>query len=709
MRRFFIIVIFIAVAGLAFSNAGWADSLVRVPSMSPPGYGNPQKTDVSNSAPGNVAHGAVKLSDLPPSPFEEFTKSEGLMIKQFGYDLFTQIPDTFAPVQDLPVGPDYILGPGDQLRISVWGKINGDYTSWIDRDGKITLPYLGVLYVSGLTFSEAKTFLDQEMARYFNPAEVKMNVSMGALRSIRVFIIGKVRRPGSYTVSSFATVIQSILAAGGPSKNGSLRDIQVKRNGSTITHFDFYDFLLKGDKTKDVRLMPEDVVFVPPVGPLAGISGSVNEPGIYELKDEKTLKELIAMAGGFNDIVFKSRFQINRIVDKKYEIVFESSLDKTDPEEITIQPGDFFRFYPVVQDKKVVRLEGAVQRGGEYGIGNGLTVKELVMMSGGLKYFAYLDEAELTRINVTQRGPETVKLKLDLSRAMEGDPANDVKLQPNDYLFVRAVPEWDLYRVVTINGEVRFPGSYTIMKGETISSLIARAGGFTGKAYLKGAVFQRQSVRELQQRQLDESIDRLEYEIIANSSKALETSLNEEGRKIQETAIAQKQALIAKMRAARAKGRISLNLSSLEKFKGSPSDLALEKGDVLEVPARPAQVQVIGSVYNQTAFVYKDDYSLNKYLKKAGGVTENANEDDIYILKVDGTSISRKSTDWGIRWDSENSRWESGGFMSLRLDPGDTIVVPEKIEKVAWLKEIKDMTQILYQIAVTAGVLIVAF
>ncbi|MCR4287636.1 MAG: polysaccharide biosynthesis/export family protein, partial [Deltaproteobacteria bacterium] len=195
------------------------------------------------------------------SKFEEYVRglAPGAVsdIRQFGYGLFDEPPSTFAPVEAVPVGPDYVLGPGDELRVSLWGKVNAEYAAAIDRDGKITVPQMGVLQLSGMNFSEANAFLLKELSKYYLPAEVKLNVSMGRLRAIKVFVVGKARRPGSYSISSLSTLINALFAAGGPSKSGSMRNIEVKRAGKTVTSFDMYDFLLKGDKTKDVRLMPE--------------------------------------------------------------------------------------------------------------------------------------------------------------------------------------------------------------------------------------------------------------------------------------------------------------------------------------------------------------------------------------------------------------------------------------------------------------------
>lgn len=634
---------------------------------------------------------------------------EDAVLRQFGYDLFRS-SSPFAPSTAMPVGPDYQLGPGDELRISVWGKLNADHTILIDRDGKVIVPTLGVFHIAGLTFAEARSFIEKEFARYYMASEVKINISVGALRSMRVFVVGKASKPGSYVVSSMSTLINALFAADGPAKSGSLRDIQVKRNGKTVVNFDLYDFLLKGDKTKDIRLQPEDVVFIPPVGPLVAVAGFLKTPDIYELKDETAVQDVIAMAGGVNDIAFKGRLRIYRVVGNNYNNIFETNLDSGMPSIMKVRPGDIISVFPIIPEKKVVRLSGAVQREGEFGVGDGLTVKEMLALSGGLKPFAYKNEAELTRVTPTSKGPETVKLRINLEKAISGDPEHNIMLKGDDYILVRAVPEWDLYKNVKIAGQVRFPGSYTIVKGETISSIIERAGGITDKAYLKGAVFTRLAVREAQQKQLEEAIDRLEHEVISESAQDLQSASSaDEVKQMQIATMTQKKAFITKLRSAKAQGRLSINFEPFDRFKGSPNDIVLNEGDEITIPETPAQVQVIGSVYNQTAFVYKSGSTVYDYIRKAGGMTKNADEESIYVLKLNGTAIgTRESSSWSLRWDSENGGWVSG-FMATQLDPGDTIVIPEDTEKIYWMKDIRDITQILYQIAVTAGVLIVAF
>ena len=646
----------------------------------------------------------VQIANKKLSAFEEYIQKNSSdkvssAIMQFGYELFQQSPNTFAPVDIVPVGPDYLLGPGDEIRITLWGKVNAEHPTIIDRDGKISLPQIGILHLAGLSFSEAKTFLETELSRYYKTSEVKMNVSMGRLRSIRVFVVGKAQKPGSYTLSSFSTLINALFAAGGVSKTGTMRDIQVKRNGETLVHFDMYDFLLKGEKTNDIRLMPEDVIFIPTIGPLAAVAGDVRSPAIYELKEEMSLQSFIEMAGGLNEIAFNGRIQISRIVDHVQQITVESNLEEIKTKEIKVRPGDFIKVFSVVQDKKTVRLSGAVHREGEYAASPGMTIKDLIAMAGGLKEYAYSAEAELTRITPTPEGPKIEKRDVFLEKALEGIPGENILLKENDYLFVKAVPEWAMYKTVEIVGEVKFPGNYTVKKGERLSSLIERAGGFTDKAYLKGSMFTRVSVRKLQQAQLDEAIDRLQRQVLSRSATATQAALTPEDVLQQKATLEQKNALIEKMKAAKAKGRVTINLTDLGELKGSPSDLLLEEGDSLIIPERSQHVQVIGSVYNQTAFIYNPRTTVAGYLNEAGGLTDDAEESDLYVLKVDGSAVSKKA----------QGGFFGGGLLSSNLNPGDTIVVPEKIERVSWLKEVKDVTQILFEIAATAGIVIKVF
>ena len=625
-------------------------------------------------------------------------------IRQFGYDLFSQPPSSFAPVEQVPVGPDYVMGPDDEIRISVWGKVEGQWTIRVDRDGNISVPRLGTLGVTGLTFKELKELLNREFDKYYTGYE--MNVSMGSLRTIRVFVVGNASRPGSYTVSSLATLVNALIESGGPSRIGTMRDIQLKRNGKTIVHFDVYDLLLKGDKTRDVRLMPEDVIFVPPVGPLAAIVGNVKNPAIYELEKDLKLMDLIHMAGGLTGIAFKGRVQLQRTEKQQFRTIFEGDLievGKNPEKNFTLQDWDIVRIFYVAEANTIARITGAVASPGEFGIIPGTTrVSDVLAQSGGLLYYTS-DMAEITRVKVTQAGPTTERFAVSLSKALQNDPEHNVLLQTNDYIFVRAVPEWQLYRTATISGEVKYPGVYTIKKGETLSSLIERAGGYTDRGYLRGAVFTRDRVKELQQKNLEEMTVRLERELLAESSTV--QSVSAESIEARKTELQQKQAFIESLKKTKATGRLTIRLAHLRLLKGSEYDIELESNDSLYIPLNNKVISVVGAVMSNATLVYIDRIPPKDYIQMAGGYSKYADVRNTYVLKVDGSA--RKLSGGFINWNGASERWELAGFggRGNEIEAGDTIVVPEKLERIAWLREIKDITQIFAQLATTAGII----
>jgi polysaccharide biosynthesis/export protein len=642
------------------------------------------------------------------SAFEKFvsntTPDSPLVVKQFGYDLFGLPSSTFAPVEQVPVGPDYVIGPGDEIRIAMWGNMEGQWTVPVNRDGNIALPKVGVLGVTGLTFKELKELIHKELSKYFTGFE--MNMSMGSLRTIRIYVVGNATRPGAYTVSSLTTLVNALLEAGGPNKIGTMRDVQVKRNGKTLVHFDMYDLILKGDKTKDIRLMPDDVIFIPPVGPLAAITGNVKNPSIFELKGETRLLDLIQMAGGLTGLAFNGRVQLQRTEERRFRTIFEGDLIDlaSNPEKnFVLNDWDLIRIFYVADMKNIIRVTGAVASPGEFGITPGATrVKDVVSKSGGLLYYASTI-CEITRVKVTQAGPVTERFQVDLAKALQDDPTQNVLLEVNDYLFVRSVPDWQLYRTVTLSGEVRYPGTYTIEKGERLSSLLERAGGYTEYAYLRGAAFTRERVRELQQKNVEEMIARMEKELLAESSTVSSASAESiESRKIE---LQQKQAFIESLKKARATGRLTIRLAHLRLLKGSEYDIALENGDTLFIPMNNRVVNVLGAVMSNASLIFVDKALPKDYIEMAGGYSRYADTSNAYLLKVDGSA--RKLSGGTINWNGSTSRWELAGFGgdTKQIEAGDSIVVPEKLERIAWLREIKDITQILAQMATVTGII----
>jgi polysaccharide biosynthesis/export protein len=617
-------------------------------------------------------------------------------ITQFGYNLFEKSSAAFTQSGNVPVGPDYVIGPGDEIRVVVWGDIEGTWNVTVDRDGNMALPKVGTLGVTGLSFKQLKELLSRELSQYYSGFQ--MNVSMGALRTIQIYVVGNAKRPGAYTISSLSTLVNALFETGGPSKTGTMRDIQVKRNKETVMHFDMYDFLIKGDKTKDVRLMPEDVIFIAPAGEQVSIAGSIKNPAIYEMKGDMTALDLIGMAGGFNDIAFNGRLQVERIVEKSRKTAFETDVPHAG--EIKLQGGDIINVFPIVGDNKTVKISGSVQRDGEYGFSPGMTVKDLISLSGGLKYYAFDEEAELTRVKITPEGLVTEKMSIKLKDALQGKAESNIALMQNDYLFIRNIPEWRLYRTVSIKGEIKFPGVYTIEKGEPLSSLLRRAGGFTKDAYLKGAIFTRESARLRQQETIDEMLDQLDRELMTAGISGISSSLSGDEATSEKLETEQKRRFIETLRNVKAKGRIVISLSAPDKLKGTPDDIPLEEDDSIIIPEDPRMVYTVGSLYNQTSFIFDKSKDVSDYIDLSGGYTEHADKNKTYVIKVNGSAVRLSDGFLGFSRNRIGSR---------DLEPGDSIIVPEKIESVKWLKETKDITQILYQIAVTAGVLIVAF
>lgn len=649
------------------------------------------------------------------SEFEHFV-ARGTMgkistnIRQFGYDLFRQPPSTFAPADRIPVGPDYVLGPGDGLRITIWGNIEGQWNVVVDMDGKITLPKVGTIGVTGLTFGELKTTLNKELSRYYT--NFQMNVSMGPLRSMRVYVVGNAAKPGAYTISSLSTLVNSLFEAGGPNKTGSMRDIQVKRNTHTVVRFDMYDFLLKGNKTKDVRLMPEDVIFIPPVGPLAGIAGNVKNPAIYELKGETRLLDLIGMAGGLSGMAFRGRVQVQRTQNSEFRTVFEGDLidvEKNAEKNFLIKDGDLIKVFSVADLKNTVTITGAVQNAGDYGVESGVTrVRDIISMSGGLQYYAS-SQMEITRVKVTQSGPQTERFVIDAFKAMEGDPANNVLLEMNDYLFVRTVPEWQLYRTVIVGGEVKYPGMYTITRGERLSSVLERAGGYTNFAHLRGAVFTRERVRQLQQKSLEELAERLERELIAESAGRTGAAVSVEEVEAKKLEMEQRKQFIESLKKVKATGRMTIWLAHLRLLKGSEYDIELEEGDTLYIPAENKVINVVGAVMSNGSFIYNEKWDYEDYVQMAGGYSRHADEDNVFVMKVDGSA--RKLSSGFLNWSPLKKRWEVAGFNESRgvLEAGDSIVVPDRLERTAWLRNLKDITQILANAGVAAATIAVLY
>ncbi len=1024
-------------------------------------------------------------------------------LKRFGADFFSEAEvSVTVDRKDVPVPMSYVIGPGDEIKLLLWGRVNAQYNLTVDRDGKINIPQIGPLHVSGLTFEQMSKQVIKQAEQIVG---ANIDISMGSPKMIPIFVIGDIKRPGSYTVGSFSTITDALLIAGGPTEIGSMRNVQLKRKGHLVSTFDLYDLLLKGDKTHDVALLAGDVIFVPITGPVAGIAGNVRRPALYELKHRYDLEYLIELAGGITPSAYTQQIQIERIVKNQRHTVMDiNDKQMAKAAEITLLDADLVKIFPIMDiNVNVVYLNGNVKRPGKYemkpgmrlgdlikspddllsetyfeyalikrleppdmktvlvplnlgslllkketsanielkpqdsiyvfhqglfkdspfvriegeirgdcaaGAGtdttgeltrepltgtrpgmtvdngaatvytttagterprdsqsmtsqglverprysqyrlsqilkviegdlkkqglidlayqvrtidnevannqrippedfrnlrtqlvkvgrpdlanqvleieqkvkkggaladvtaelvliedtlkrmsmydqaatvrtiheeiknfarvptenlrilrtdliranqlylanrlleienrtklscsipfvNNMRVKDVILIAGGLTSNSYLDRAEIIRTNnrreyktiffdlgkamagdpqenlplqnedqivihsiweqvykknvaidgdvarpgtyqytegmtvrdlvfkggnllesaylgeaeissvvvVAGKSSTTDRRVINLGQALAGDPKQNVPLRPNDRLFVKRIPNWGSQKFIYLSGEFKFPGKYAFSKGEKLSSVIERAGGYTDNAYLRGAVFKRETVRELQQKSLDEMARRMERELLSESSARVATSITAEevAAKKQESELKMK--LIDYMKSLKATGRMTIALSHIRMLKGSPFDIELEEGDSLNLPQKTSVVNVVGAVMSEGSHIYNDSLNYKDYIALAGGYARYADEANVFVIKVDGSA--RKLSQGFAVWNDKQERWELAAYGQeiKQIEPGDVVVVPERIASIAWLREIRDITQILMNTAVTAATII---
>ena len=664
---------------------------------------------------------ADALPQLERNEFQDFiAQSTGRLLPRYGIELFAGAPSTFAPVENIPMTLDYVIGPGDELLMRVWGRIDGEYRLAVDREGNINIPQVGTISVSGIRIQDLQVYLRNAIARNFRDFE--LSVSLGKLRSIQVFVVGQARRPGSYSVSSLSTLVNALFASGGPSGAGSMRRIQLRRGDKTVSEFDVYGFLAKGDKSKDVRLLPGDVIYIPPEGQLVAISGSVKVPAIYELKDKAALADVIELAGGLTTTAAGKKVLLERIENREVRRVDEFSLDQGGLAR-AVKDGDLISVLSISPKfDNAVTLRGNVATALRHPYKDGMRITDLIPEKDALIVPGYYARQNLaTRIEVrseSQLVNEIVRsgteinwdyalierlnpadlspalLNFDLGKAvLEHDPANNLLLKPGDVVTVFSkndfsVPQARRTKIVILEDEFNRPGVYQARPGETLRELVVRVGGVSPDAYLFAAEFTRESTRIAQQKSLNEAISRLEE--AAQRSLALRTQnvVSTDTESIAQQAAAQ-QAVLTRLRQLKATGRIILKRSADARGLDIP-DLALENGDRLKIPSRPATVTVLGSVYNEGSFLYEAGQSVADYLAQSGGPTRTADAGATYILKADGSVVSKRQS------------WVSG-LSFERVMPGDTIVVPEDFDRTTWIKTLKDWGQILYQFGLGAA------
>ncbi len=697
-------------------------------------------------------------------------------------DLYTQIPSAGGALQrfgsdafllgtgnanelpmDLPAGPDYVLGAGDTLIVNMWGGVSNRLDRIIDRQGQIELPEAGTIMIDGMTIAQAQEAIQKALSTQFQNEHVE--ISLGRLRTVRIYVVGDVQRPGAYDVSSLSTPLSALYAAGGPTSRGSLRILKQFRGNQLVREIDLYDFLLKGVRSNNDRLLPGDTILVPPVGSQVTLEGMVHHPAIYELNGEKTLNQVLELAGGVLATASLKQINVSRIVAHEKRTMINLQLPDNPAEvaqklaefrvqggddvvisqilpynqsavyleghvyrpgpypykdgmtigdllhsyqdvlpepsdhaelvrlrppdyrpEVTIfnlhdaligndsfllEPFDLVTIYGRYQiDPPMVAVEGEVNRPNQYPMSQGMTVADLVRMAGGFKRSAYRDEADLSSY-VIENGQKvlTNHSNVAIEKALEGDASADVTLKPGDVVSIRRLAGWqDIGASVTINGEVEHAGSYGIEDGERLSSVLKRAGGFRADAYPPAAVLERIQVRDLAEQARQQMILRIENTPVTVNPGAMST---QGAAEMQQSLQMQRQEVLTALRNHPANGRLVIAIDSdISKWENTPADIELRAGDTLLIPKRPNFVIVSGQVYNPLAVSYVPRRDLDWYLEKAGGSTRTGDKKHIYVLRADGSVVVPRQAE---------SIWMGGSFKNARMQPGDTIFVPEKI------------------------------
>ncbi len=731
----------------------------------------------------------IRLTKLP------LTKVGPTALKPFGYDLFDRPISTFAPTTNVPVPADYVVGPGDELDVQLYGTKNANLKLLVGRDGHVSFPELGPISVGGQTFANVKAALESRVERQM--VGVRANVTMGDIRTIRVFVLGDAKSPGSYAISGLGTITSALFAAGGVQPVGSLRNIQLKRSGGLVRRLDLYDMLIRGDTTDDAKLLPGDVIFIPPIGPTVTVAGEVHRPAIYEIRNETSVADVVQLAGGLTPEADTAKLALTRIDASLHRVVLQVDLSARAGQSEAVRNGDSLRvsrlrptldagvvvqgyvytsgafayhdgmrltdvirsvddlkpnadlhyilirresppdrrvtvlsadlvaalrdpgsaadlplmardrlmvfdlqssrdrvIQPLLDDLKlqsnigrpdeVVRIDGRANVPGQYPLETGMTVRDLIRAGGGLSDAAYGGNAELTRYKVVNgESRRTELIPVDLAAVLRGDPAANLQLEPFDNLSIREVQAWTDQETVTLRGQVKFPGRYSVKPGDTLKSVLQRAGGLTQYAFPEGSVFTRRELRDREQKELDMLAVRMQSDI---AFVALQGTVANQGGAA--SALSVGQSLLSQLRQAKAVGRLVINLPRVMRAPArSQYDVVLRDGDELIVPKFQQEVTVIGEVQTVTSHLYKAGLSRDDYIAMSGGETVRADRGRIYVVRADGSVVASG----GGRW-FRTSR--------VQMEPGDTVVVPLNAEHMPPLPLWQAVSQILYNVAI---------
>jgi protein involved in polysaccharide export with SLBB domain len=663
------------------------------------------------------------------SQFQRFVQeSTGSLLPMHGLELF-DTPQAYAADNALPAPDTYLLGPGDEVRLQVWGPLDFTSNLTIDRNGQVALPKVGVVPLAGVAVRDLEKTLQSHLSKVFT--NFQFSATMGRLRGIQVYVVGQARQPGTFQLSSLSTLVNALFASGGPNANGSMRNIELKRAGKTISTFDVYDFIARGDKSRDIALLSGDVIVIPAVGPRVAVTGAFDQAAIYELKTgASSVADILGLGGGVPVLATTQKALLERITP-----------GSTPPRQVqdivlnaqglgqSLQDGDVLTLISISPAfGNAVTLQGTVAAPLRYRWFAGMKVLDLIPERDALITRDYYKRKNLlvqnaeaaqlagggvaTRVRsmadqinweyavierMDRRQLSTQLIPFNLGKAvLNKDPAHNLSLEAGDVVTILSqndlrLPQDRQTRLVRVEGEVAAPGVYQALPGETLPQLLKRVGGLTPHAYLFGVELNRESVRTRQQENLDTLVRRLESQAQAQGATLtanLGADRAAQAQVLQQQQQAQLSSQIARLKSAKSSGRLALELDPLAQTLAGLPHLPLEDGDRILVPAMPGFVAAYGSVNNENVFIYKQGKTVGDILASAG-LTEDAEPSQAFVLRADGSITARR----------DRSGFFGGSFESVQVMPGDTLVVPAQIDRESRYNLVtrifKDWTQIL--------------
>ena len=552
-----------------------------------------------SSQQGSSQQGSSQQGSSQQGSWQQGSSQQGSAyeVRRFGSELLTGPAASLdAPDYSPNVPPDYLLQAGDELVLTLWGSVDADLRLQVDRSGRINVPRVGPIMVSGVKYADLSEVISRRIALVFK--NFQLSVSLGQLRGLRVYVTGFVQRPGVQVVSSLSTLAQTLMRAGGPSAAGSFRSVQLRRGRELIATFDLYDLLLKGDREADRVVQAEDVIHVGAIGPQVALIGSVNRPAIFELKPGETVDDALRMAGGFTAVADTTRLTVEGVEERRS--VHVTQIELPGAGKLALRSGDVIRAFNAV-----------------------------------------------TTVLPVQRQNKRVR----------------------------------------IEGEVLKPGDYVMPADSSLADALRKAGGLTPGAFLFGAEFSRESVRMVQQQNYERTLRDMETDAARYSSSKRISSADEAAA---QSASAQASSrLIERLRALKPSGRVVMPVPV---EGGQLPELLLEDGDRLYIPPRPTAVGVFGSVFNAGSYIHTEGRGLSDYLDLAGGPTRGADQASTFVVRANGSVVSTLTS---AGWFSKR-----GNLNSIAAQPGDSIFVPEEADKVPFVQNAKDWTQIFYNLGV---------